>query len=240
MDIKNLVQSNIGKNRIIDEQNQINISDEEDTDDLLSFKSFLSSTENVIEDHSGEDTDDENYRKMESSSLKHHIADVSTILLNVLLRKDHVPTFSQEQKLRILRTINERPEVFEKLSESIDECIGKRSMEDVSSVQKFNIKCFHVPNIVLLVAGTDMISSIQYQYQYQSPEPIMVWCIAGAILDEFTRDYKTKERQNILTTLKMSIALLNIRQPKEYKQQVKPVKKNCFSFFSYYSCVPRK
>jgi hypothetical protein len=225
MDIKNIVITTPTSS------NDFPMSEEDSDDELLPFKSFLSSTRNGKASESDEEVEaEENMKTESSSSIKQHIADVSTILLNVLLRKDSVPSFSKEQKLRILRTINERPEVFEKLSESIDELIGKKSTTDelISVQQKISIKCFHVPNIVLLIASIEMISSIQNQYQYQAPDPIMVWCIAGAILDEFTRDYKQKERQNILTTLKMSIALLNIRQPKEQKQ-VKTVKRNMFS-----------
>lgn len=219
------------KSLVMDETPLIEV---ENIDDLLPFKSFLLSTGG----NADSDDDDGNATKG-SVSMKQHIADVSTILLNVLLRKDSVPSFSQEQKLRILRTINERPEVFEKLSESIDELIGKKTTDEQdSSVQKISIKCYHVPNIVLLVANIEMISSIQNQYQYQSPDPIMVWCIAGAILDEFTRDYKPKERKNILTTLKMSIALLNIRQPKE-QRPVKPTKKNLVTQLLKLFCIFR-
>ena len=226
MDIKSLVITTV-------DMNESSLVEEENVDDLLPFKNFLHFTENGR----SVDSDEEGSTTKESSSMKQHIADVSTILLNVLLRKDSVPTFSQEQKMRILRTINERPDVFENLSVSIDELIGKKTMDERdSSAQKYNIRCFHVPNIVLLVANIEMVSSIQNQYQYQPPDPIMVWCIAGAILDEFTRDYKQKERKNILTTLKMSIALLNIRQPKEQKT-VKATKKKFISrIWGFFCC----
>jgi len=238
---------------------------------------------NLLTEISSDEDEEEDDVLATSKSSREHFADVQTILLKVLMRRTHVPTFTKEQRIRLLRTIEEKPEVFEELSEKIDQLLigkplndennnddvrdikkcetssillnmGNENLENCSSLTrdaKHNshirkarmsqetsmIRTSQIPNIVLLVSDIEIIGDTG---SITAPDSIMVWCICGAIIEEFTKSMSMEKRNKLMSVLKSSIILLSrrpIRRHKGKKDEEEDTSESDIKKPSFWKCL---